>query len=1133
MHFRVFLAASAASISLACTLAAPAAAQETTAAIRGEVTNAGAAVTGATVTIEHVPTGAVTTVTTGSDGTFSAAGLRPGGPFTVKVSGGNAPEATVTDVYTSVGQTFALPIDLSSAELAGGGNEIVVTATRIRGAGNLSAGPVNVVTADQISKIASVNRDIRDLAARNPFATLDTSQSTGRQVSFAGQNPRFNRFTVDGVPITDSFGLNPDALPSRRGPVPLDSIGQFETKVAPYDIREGFFQGGVSNAILRSGTNKFQGTAFYTYSADELTGKKTAPYITNLTGVIPQPNFTSRDFGAEISGPIIKDKLFFMIAAERVRAASPVPYGTVDDNGGIPVTNLTSATLSQIQQIAQSKYNYAAGGIVRTNGDKDDRIVGKLDANLSDTQRVSLTGLYTKDSIIALTNTGSATLSTESNAYLKPNKMKAGVLSWNADWSDKFSTEARALYKTYDSGQFPLFGRSAQFTICAQQNADALTASTGTSTQTVCPVGTPQVVLGAGGPSQTNELRIRTWGGSLSARLKAGDHSFRLLGEWNHTQSFNAFVNPSAGAYYFDSIQSLSNGVAQSYSYNNAPSLNPADAAVNFAYDGFTFGAQDDWRVGDMLTVNAGVRYDVFGTAWHPALNPNFLRRYGFPNNYSIEGIGLVQPRFGFTFKPDDRLVLRGGAGIFGGGSPDVYIGNAYSNTGVINTTITARTLDNGAVQLNSQGGAANVASATAILGAPSFTNVPSAANAAIQAAAAGLTSNPDSTTSINAVDPNLRMPNQFRATLSADYKADLGPLGDGWRFGADVLYSKVRSQVIVTDLRSVPVYYNPSATAPTSIVQLPGYSRSLTPDGRPRYAGALTTNPTDSGQDLLLTNTSYGWGLIGVLRFEKTWDSGLTIGGAYTRQDVRDASALTSSQAGSIYGNTATFDPNFGSPGHSNDEVVWAFRYNVSYEHAFFGDYRTRIDLFGTTRAGARFSYTMQEANGRGLAGNTFGTAGTNTRYLFYVPTGTSDPLVNYDSTATRDRIDTIINSSGLANYRGKIAPRNGFRNKAFTRIDLHAEQELPLPLGAKFSLFADIENFTNLINHNWGQQLRTNFPYRKQVARVACQAVGANPCGTYLYSSPSSDAVLADELVTTNGSSLYSIRIGARISF
>ncbi|BBD97845.1 TonB-dependent receptor [Sphingobium amiense] len=1122
-HLKILLAASVAGIGMAATMGAPAHAQETTSSIRGTVTAEGAPVVGARVQITHVPTGTSASATTDASGGFSATGLRVGGPYSVRVTASGYSDATVTDIQTVVGQEFSLPVALVSE-----GDAIVVTASKIRGAGNISAGPALVLTAAQISKIASVNRDIRDIAARDPFATLDTSQTTGRQVSFAGQNPRFNRFTVDGVPITDSFGLNPDALPSRRGPVPLDSIGQFETKVAPYDIREGFFQGGVSNAILKSGTNEFHGTAFYTFSSDELTGKRTKPYILNPTGRIVQPNFTSKDFGAEISGPIIKDKLFFMIAAERVRAARPVAFGTQEDNAGTPVINARDADLERIVQISKDKYGFDPGGILRSDGDEDDRLVGKIDANLSETQRVSLTGLYTKDSLNVSTTTGTRDLGLMSNAYKKPNKMKAGIVNWNADWTDAFSTETRALYKTYDSGQFPLMGRTAQMSVCAAPTSEPRNVQTGTppvpsvatNVSIVCGTGTgtPQFVLGSGGPSQSNILRIRTWGGSVSAKLKAGDHNFRMLAEWNHTKSFNLFVNPSAGTYYFDSIQDFANGTATSFSYNNAGSLDPNDAAASFSYDAYTFGLQDDWRVNSQLNIGIGLRYDLFGMDSKPAVNPNFARRYGFTNASNIGGIGLFQPRFGITYKPTPRLTIRGGGGIFGGGSPDVYIGNSFSNTGVINTSITARQTDGGVYQLNGSAANGGSAAASSILNNPSYTNIPAAANTAVQTAAAGLSANPNATTSLNAIDPNFKAPNQFRGTLSVDYEADFGALGDGWRFGADLLYSKVRQQVIVTDLRSVPI---------------PG---SFTPDGRQRYQNLLPgTTPgsrsTDTGQDLLLTNTSYGRGWIGVLRAEKSWDWGLTLSGAYTRQDVRDAGALTSSQASSIYGNGANYDANFGGRGHSNDEVRWAFRYNASFERAFFGDYKTRLDLFGTTRAGARYSYVMQDLSG-GRSG-VFGTAGSASRYLFYVPTGINDPKVIYDSDATRDRINAIIEGSGLNGYRGQIAPRNAFRSKAFTRIDLHVEQEVPLPLGARFSLFADVENFTNFLNHKWGQQLRSSFPFRKTVAKVSCVASGGNACAQYKYEQPSTDTVLADELVTTNGSSLYSVRVGARISF
>ncbi|GAA3251079.1 hypothetical protein GCM10020258_06520 [Sphingomonas yabuuchiae] len=258
---------------VALAIPAAAAAQETTSSIRGNVTANGAPVAGATITIVNVPSGTTTSTVSGADGSFSSTGLRVGGPFTVTVSAPGYPETRVTDIFTVTSLPYELPVELAAEGQTGG--DIVVTASSIAGAGSKSLGPVTVLTAADIAKVASVNRDIRDLMRRDPFARLDYASGSGRAVSFAGQNARFNRFSVDGVPITDNFGLNPDGLPTRRSPVPLDAIGQFQTKVAPYDVREGNFQGGAINAILKSGTNSFHGTGFYSYSSNKLTGNET------------------------------------------------------------------------------------------------------------------------------------------------------------------------------------------------------------------------------------------------------------------------------------------------------------------------------------------------------------------------------------------------------------------------------------------------------------------------------------------------------------------------------------------------------------------------------------------------------------------------------------------------------------------------------------------------------------------------------------------------------------------------------------------------------------------------------------------------------------------------------------------
>jgi hypothetical protein len=159
------------------------------------------------------------------------------------------------------------------------------------------------------------------------------------------------------------------------------------------------------------------------------------------------------------------------------------------------------------------------------------------------------------------------------------------------------------------------------------------------------------------------------------------------------------------------------------------------------------------------------------------------------------------------------------------------------------------------------------------------------------------------------------------------------------------------------------------------------------------------------------------------------------------------------------------------------------------------------------------------------------------------YVPTGIDDPLVSYDNTQVAEQLNNFFETSGLAKYRGKIAPRNAFNSKWFTRIDLHVAQQIPTFVGnSRIELFADIENFTNLLKSSWGQIREYQFPYTAVAARVQCLTAatptgtaGTSPtstaqgCAQYRYSLPNatpSDTIYASQ-------SLYTIRVGARFSF
>ena len=1124
MQMKFFLAASAASLSLACGLAAPAFAQETTSTIRGTVTASGNPVGGATVDVIDTSTGSKSSAVTAPSGAFSISGLRAGDSYSVSVSAAGYKSTQVTDIVTLAAQAYELPIDLGAQS---DGDTIVVTATRLRGAGSVSQGPATVLNSAQIASVASVNRDIRDLSRRDPFARLDDTPGGGRAVSFAGQNPRYNKFSVDGVAITDSFGLNPDGLPSRRSPIPFDAIGQFQAKVAPFDVREGNFQGGSINIVLRSGTNTFQGTGFYAYSADELAGKSTKPGPGIPTGQIILPDYTYQNYGVELSGPIIKDKLFFMIAGERVRADLPIAEGPIDNNAGTLIPTLTQAQVDNVTAIAKSKYNYDTGPVIKTNGDKDDRVVARLDANLSDTQRASLTYTYAKDAINLVQNAATSApfgLGLTSNAYTQSNRLHTGVFQLNSEWSDVFSTEFRVFYKDYVRGQDPVLGRGfGQFQVCTAPTSDRPAVLTpGNTTSINCPSTNAIVSFGPDISRQTNALNVKSFGGLLQGRIKLDDHDIRVFAEFSQSRTFNAFLQRSAGDYYFDSIADFQAGNAQRLRYqNDVLTLNPNDAAARFTYQAYTFGIQDNWRVSDKLTVNYGLRYDLYGGNSRAVLNQNFVNRYGFNNNKFLSGLGVFQPRLGFTFKPTSDLAFRGGIGIFSGGTPDVYVSNSFSNTGVLTNSIDIQQTSN--TSYNNYCGAVLPATCNggSILNNVNGTTIPAGANAALTSAA--LSGNAPT----NALAPDFKIPSQLRTTFSADWTPS-GFLGGGWDFGADFLYSRVRQQVDFKDIRIQP-------------------NGLLTPDGRVRYSPI--TGFTDNNSDLLLTNSTLGRSIIEVARVRKSFDFGLEMSLSYTHSNIKDKNPATSSVASSNYAAGVALDANGPAYGISNDQVEHNIKGTLSFDHAFFGDYKTNFSLFGESRSGHPYSFTFRDPATRSIA---FGTIGSGSRYLLYVPTGLSDPKVSYASAAVATQFDAYINATGLSKYRGMIAPRNAFTSNWVTKLDLHVSQELPTFVGhSRFTLFGDVENFTNLLNKNWGQIREYGFPYAIAPVTVGCLtapvATGASttgltaanasqPCVQYRYDANSKDSAgnfLAPTDTIYPKQSLYTIRIGARISF
>ena len=1090
-------------------------AQSTTASLRGTVvSDAGTPVSGATVTIVHKPSGTRVTQTTAADGGFSANGLRLGGPYDVTVAATSFDTANETLSTLTAGSPQRIEV-----VLFGAGQTITVTGTRTaRSAITVASGPATVLTERDIRGISSVNRDIRNLAARDPLVTLDATN--GGAISIAGQNNRFNRVTVDGIAFGDPFGLESGGLASSRGPVPLDAIGEFSVEVAPVDIQQGFFQGGAINTQLKSGTNEFHGTAFFTYASDELRGKVTR-------GRTRSGAFESKNFGVQLTGPIIKDKLFFAATWERLR-------DTVPANVSAAALRVTDADIANVTSQAKSLYNYDTLGVADAVPEIDDKVVAKVDWNIADGHRAAFTYIYNKGTILAgqtgdnQVNATNPTLSLQSNNYEQGSINHFGVFQLNDQWSDDFSTQLRVSYNDYVRLQVPYNGRSfGQFQVCLDPTNPAAPAPGGTITGSgpqTCSPGQRRVQFGPDISRQANELESQSLNVEFQATLKLDNHSIKFIAERRKQDIRNVFAQRVSGAWLFDTLAD--------YSARRANELDIAvplrggidTVTAQFENNTWTAGLMDTWDVADNLTVIAGLRYDLFDTPDQPFFNQDFLDRQGFPNNATLNGRSLLQPRLALTYKPTDRLQFRASGGLFGGGSPNVWISNNYSNPGPTLGRAQVRRSASGADTFTINGVTGLTPAQVQTLGAATLNGV-AGGTGVPQALIDAIRSQGSAAAPTNELDPNFKVPSTWRVTGTVDYTADLGFLGDDWHLGADVVYSRVNDALDWTDLRSVL-----------------NTTDATLPDGRPRYQAFNAAAGVNN--DILLTNTNrgYSWNVVG--RFNKRWESGFRLGGSYTFQRVKDVNAGNSSVALSNYNQSAANDPNRAAYGIANYQRDDAYRLTAGFDKNLFGDNNTRIELFFNSTSGQRFSYTFADAASGSNRNAVLGTAGFNNRVLIYVPNVaslTADPLVAYAPGFDFTNFQAFVQNSVLNKYQGQVAPKNIGRTPRFNKLDLSLRQELPVPFisGAKFEAFADFENVLNLINSDWGSLRQVAFPGFGTLVNVSCvgqattNPTPAQVCNQYQYSNRAATGFVPPEQVISLAPSLWQIRVGARVRF
>ena len=519
-----------------------------------------------------------------------------------------------------------------------------------------------------------------------------------------------------------------------------------------------------------------------------------------------------------------------------------------------------------------------------------------------------------------------------------------------------------------------------------------------------------------------------------------------------------------------------------------------ADAASEFELVTNSFYVQDEWTVNDELILKFGIRRDENSNNDKVPLNSSFAARNGFDNTFNLDGNDLVMPRFGFDWTATDRLTVRGGAGLFGGGEPLIMLSNSYAGNGVTRNIVCVPCIGEAFGVIDQL---------AAALPDP---------NIAAQLLQQYNGVNPDS--DVEAISPDFNTLSTWKYSLGADYAADLSRiwLGDDWTLSADIILSEVKDGFNVREGRRTV-----TGTAP---------------DGRNIYSFT-------AGGDYILENTSKGDSTVFSVGASKTWDTNFgTLDGTlgYTSIDADEVRSYNRFVTFESYAFDATSDFNNMPTSTSAYEIADRVTATLDWQHMLWSDNVTRASLVYIGRSGRNYSYTFGSADaafgGTFLA--DFGSEGDNPgSHLFYVPTGIMDPIVTSTDPIFLANLDEFISrNSCLKGHRGEIVARNSCTTRFTNIVSLRLSQEVPVWSDKKLQLILDIENLGNLINDDWGRLESYSSP-----SNVALANVTISPIGQYVY-TPISGSQVSPETIAPKPAiarlpSVYRIQFGVNFSF
>lgn len=1038
-------------------------AQVTTSGMSGKVKADNEDVIGATVEAVHTPSGTRYVAVTNTKGQFNINGMRSGGPYEVTISYIGYETKKVKGVVLQLGETYNLNTTMNEDTQVLG--EVVVQgkATKL----NIEKmGATTNITSAQMAAVPTVSRSITDMTRLSPYG--------GNGMTFQGSDGRTANFTVDGADFNQNFGLS-DALPGGGNPISIDAIEEMQVVISPFDVRQTNFIGGGVNAITKSGTNTYKGSAYIYHKNENLRGDA----VDNQQ--IPSAREKDRQttYGFTLGGPIIKDKLFFFASGELVKTPTIANRWMASENGVADADNYISkctvADLKRVSDHVKNKYGYDTGSWDSFPADEENyKILARLDWNITNDHHLALRYNHTKNTAWNAPNSTSMdggtrsafarmsqySMSFANSMYSMENIVHSFSFDLNSRFGENISNQFLATYSKLDqvrgtnSSEFPFI--------------DILDGSGDINNY---------MALGYELFTYNNAVHNTVWNVKDDVTYYMGNHKLMAGIGFEHQMADNAYMRNGTGYYRYNSVDDFINGeapqvVCLTYGYNGE--TNPT-AKVQYGKLGIYL--QDEWNATERLKLTGGIRFDTFIFNNGDLMTNNAIKDLDYYGKSIDTGKWpstkvILSPRIGFTYDVlgDKTLKFRGGTGLFQGRLPLVFFTNMPTNGGMVQyqAQLNAKNTDMsqfaGGLVTDANGHATAAALREKLIGmgypeniTPEQGTVPS---------------------SICGVDPSFKMPQVWKTSFAIDYNL---PTSFPMSVTAEYIYNKTVNAAILKDW---------------AVPSMAGFPRLNGADNRALFPAGFQTMKSA----YVLENTSKGYGWSASLTLNARPIETLSLMASYTHSMAKEMTSLPGSNASSVLNYVTTVEGPNNMHLH-NAENITPDRFILSATHNDKHGNHVSI-IYEAYRGGYNYSYAMvNDMNGDGYNYDAL-----------YIPTDeqVKNGEFRFKTQDDADRFMAFVHRDDyLSKHQGEYAESYSVYNPWVHRVDLGYKHDFSLKLGKTkhtLQLSCDIKNVLNMFNSSWGVAKIMNTDFQASGIGRILKYEGVDAQGYGVYSTPAS---------------------------